>query len=255
MLTSRHGSHAGRGWQGPRPAHQRGLSLVEVLVGVAVGLFVVAAAAMLTSTQLSGNRRLMTETQVQQDMRATADIITRELRRSGGWNLSERQVWVPDPALPFSAKPPTLTTFTPAAGSATVVNYAYDRLAGGIGGAYPQTAFDLSGTTIRTLMASPNVWQTLTDQNTLKVTASTGFTVAARHVSEPTPAAGPQRMPCPKLCPDGTTNCWPSVQVRELTVTIAGEATNDAAVKRTVRSIVRPRNDELIINVAGICPA
>ena len=51
------------------------------MVGVAVGLFVVAAASMLVATQLSDNRRLTLETQVQQDLRAAADIITRELRR------------------------------------------------------------------------------------------------------------------------------------------------------------------------------
>jgi type IV pilus assembly protein PilW len=38
---------------------QRGLSIVELMVGVAIGLFVVAGAAMLLSTQLSDNRQLL----------------------------------------------------------------------------------------------------------------------------------------------------------------------------------------------------
>lgn len=58
-------------------ARQRGLSLVELMVGITVGLFVVAAAATLVANQLSDNRRLLLETQVQQDLRATMDIITR----------------------------------------------------------------------------------------------------------------------------------------------------------------------------------
>ena len=63
------------------------------MVGVAIGLFVVAAATMLVATQLSDNRRLMLETQVQQDLRATADIIARELRRAGHWAKARDGVW------------------------------------------------------------------------------------------------------------------------------------------------------------------
>ncbi len=43
---------------------QRGLSLVELMVGITDGLFVVAAAATLVANQLSDNRRLLLETQV-----------------------------------------------------------------------------------------------------------------------------------------------------------------------------------------------
>ena len=71
----------------------RGLSLVELLVCIAVGMFVVASAAMLVSTQLNDNRKLLLETQVQQDLRAAADIITRELRRAGHWNNAASFVW------------------------------------------------------------------------------------------------------------------------------------------------------------------
>ena len=63
------------------------------MVGVAIGLFVVAAASMLVVTQLSDNRRLTLETQVQQDLRASADIITRELRRAGHWGKARDGVW------------------------------------------------------------------------------------------------------------------------------------------------------------------
>ena len=63
---------------------QRGLSLVELMVGIAVGLFVVAGAVMVVTTQLGDNRRLLLDAQLQQDLRATLDIVTREVRRAGG---------------------------------------------------------------------------------------------------------------------------------------------------------------------------
>ena len=59
----------------------RGLSIVELLVGIAVGLFVLAGATLLVSSQLSDNRQLMLETQVQQDLRASADLIARPTPR------------------------------------------------------------------------------------------------------------------------------------------------------------------------------
>jgi type IV pilus assembly protein PilW len=68
----------------PRPA--RGLSIIELLIGIAIGLFVLAGATMVASNQLTDNRRLLLETQIQQDLRAAMDIIARDLRRGGFWD-------------------------------------------------------------------------------------------------------------------------------------------------------------------------
>ena len=92
-VRSRGYRHAETRAPGAWQRRQRGLSIVELMVGVAIGLFVVAAASMLVVTQLSDNRRLTLETQVQQDLRATADIITRELRRAGHWGKARDGVW------------------------------------------------------------------------------------------------------------------------------------------------------------------
>jgi len=73
--------------------HSIGLSIVELLVGIAIGLFILAGATLVTSTQLSNNRLLLLETQIQQDLRSTADLITRELRRSGYWGGAPTTAW------------------------------------------------------------------------------------------------------------------------------------------------------------------
>ena len=84
-----------RSFRGPASVvrRQRGLSLVELMVGIAIGLLVVAAAATLMSTQLNDNRRLLLETQVNQDLRAAMDIVTRDLRRAGHWSSAELAIW------------------------------------------------------------------------------------------------------------------------------------------------------------------
>lgn len=216
-----------------RPARRpRGLSLVELLVGIAVGMFVVASAAMLVSSQLNDNRRLLLETQVQQDLRATADIVTRELRRIGHWPDAAGFVWI-DGAAPVINPYATVQTD---AGPPAEVDFSYWRR-NAEDGPY---GFKQDGHVLRTLLGAGG-WQELTDGNTLRITA---FRV--------TPRDGPQtRLPCPKMCPDGTENCWPTLTVRELDVEIEGQAVSDPSVRRSLRSVVRLRNDLVQFNVPG----
>jgi len=220
--------------------HQTGLSLVELLVGVAVGLFVVAGAAMLVGSQLSENRRLLLETQLQQDLRSSADIITRELRRAGFWSQAEYGVWTPTSA-PLPNFFATLTT--PAA---TEVNYTYRRGPGQEG----PYGFRLSADAIQTLLAAGG-WQDLTDPRTVRITA---LNIAPTNSDEIV-------LPCPKDCPGpgGPQDCWPRLVVRSFTVTITGQAVHDAAIQRTLQTTVRLRNDHVRfndpLNPSQYCPA
>ena len=217
MLTLR-SLHGGR-----LAAGQRGLSLVELLVGIAVGMFVVAAAAMLVATQLNDNRRLLLETQVQQDLRAAADIVTRELRRAGHW---QGAVSFATAAAAVPVNP--LSSVDLDAGPPPEVRFSYWRRDGEEG----PYGFKREGNVLKTLLSAGG-WQELTDANTLRITA---FNV--------TPRDGPvTRLPCPKPCADGTDACWPTLTVRELAVDIAGEAASDPSVKRSLRTVVRLRND------------
>jgi type IV pilus assembly protein PilW len=222
---------------------QRGLSLVEMMVGLAVGLIVVAAAVLLVSTQLGDNRRLLLETQIQQDLRATADIIARELRRAGAWSRAETGVWTPTTAPPGPARNPFAST-TPSSGSADAVTFDYSR-PGDAGGPY---GFKLEGGSIKTLLSGAG-WQELTDKNVLTVVT---FNIEADN----SPLV---RLPCPKACPappppgQPADYCWPTIGVRSFIVTITGRAVSDASVQRTIVSRVRMHNDVVNFN-AGVSP-
>jgi len=211
------------------------LSLVELMVGIAVGLFVVAAAAMLVSSHLNDNRRLLLESQVQQDLRAAADIIARELRRAGHWQTAEKSVWTPDAALELSP----YGNLAPSAAAATQVDFSYRRTNGDTG----PFGFKREGSALKTLLGEGG-WQELTDSKTLLIT---GFTV--------TPENEVLQLSCPKLCapPDDPKECWPTLTVRKLVVDITGQAVSDPAVKRSLRSVVRLRNDW--VDPAKACPA
>jgi type IV pilus assembly protein PilW len=217
---------------------QRGLSLVEMMVGITVGLFIVAAATMLVTTQLGDNRRLLLETQVQQDLRATADIITRELRRAGYWAGAQQSYWYPASSTGIPKNPRAGVSLT----GIDEVTYAYDR---DINNSGPY-GFKLESGRVKTFLGGS--WQELTDWNVLRVTA---LTIAEQD-------GPPTLLPCPRECVGGGTACWPTLTVREIVVTITGQAANDAAVQRTVSSRVRLRNDLVAFNDAAnpndICP-
>lgn len=207
---------------------QRGVSLVELMVGITVGLFVVAAAAMLVGSQLTENRRLLLETQLQQDLRSSADIVARELRRAGYWNQSQQGIWTPTGA---PVPNPRAAVDMPAANE---VRYTYNRGPGQTG----PYGFKLNTSTgsIQTLLAAAG-WQDLTDRNTLRIT---GLTINPVNSTVP--------LPCPKACPApaGAQDCWPQMVIRSFDVTIAGQAVHDAAVRRTLTTNVRLRNDLVV---------
>jgi type IV pilus assembly protein PilW len=222
------------------PASSRGLSLVELMVGIAVGLFIVSAATVLISSQLGENRRLMLDTQLQQDLRATGDIVTRELRRAGAWR--EAHSGIAHPSL--AAQENNFTLMAPsAAGTVSDVTFLYDRSPTEQG----PWGFRLNGATgvIQTRLGPSVAWQDLTDRNVMEVTA---FSITIEN--EPG-----QVIPCAQLCPPlSDTSCWPMLHVRNFVVNIAARSRTDASITRSIRSVARARNDWVEFRTAASAP-
>lgn len=218
---------------------QRGASLVEMMVGIAVGLFIVAGASLTVSTQLSENKRLLAETQLQQDLRAAADIMTRDMRRAGYWADAYRAVGRPD----VTATRNPFTTVSVAPGVAAQATYQYRRAVNQEG----PYGFRLNNGVIQSRVDG-GAWNDLTDVRALEVTA---FDVAS--FAEPSVV-----LPCPKACADGSTDCWPRNQVRGFVLTIDARARIDATVTRSLVTTVRLRNDLIEFRDAAapaqVCP-
>lgn len=208
------------------PHAQRGLSLVELMVGITVGLFVVAAATTLMSAQLVDNRRLLLETQLQQDLRASLDIISRQIRRAGAITAAGAEGTVAAGAgvggTSNSDGPIALN-----ANPGSDVQFSFYRN----GSDFGPYGFRRQGSVLQTLVVG--VPQDLTDSSTVKVT---DFKITPTIVSSTV-------LPCPKLCPGNTTACWPTLVVRDYKVLISAEAASDRTVQRTLQSTVRVRND------------
>lgn len=219
---------------------QRGLSLVEMMVGIAVGLIVVAGASVLVSTQLGENRRLLIETQLQQDMRAAMDIISREVRRMGAQREAVALLGLASAAgseeNPMARQSPTVPGAT-----VNTLEFHYQPTQGN-----DDFGFRLTGGVVQSKLSTSG-WQDLTDRNVLNVTA---LNITPLH-------SALLPLPCPRLCPNGTNDCWPNVTVRSLEVEMVAEARNDPNVVRKLTSVVRVRNDvvDFIVSTTQICPA
>ena len=213
------------------------MSLVELMVGITIGLFIVAAASLLVSNQLVDNRRLLLETQLQQDMRATMDIMSRQLRRAGARRENDSVgLLVGGPGLPGRFDPEYTGVVISAAGSEISFDYHLNASSDEYlttGRIERNWGFKLTDGRVRTSLARDGGWQDLTDRSTVNVT-NLRFTEVTR---------ASQVVPCPKLCPGGGTACWPRADVRTYRIVLQAQAASDAQVVRRLESTVRLRND------------
>ena len=240
---------------------QRGISLVELLVGIAVGLFIVAAGTLVTSSQLTDNRALLLETQLQQDLRATADLMTRDLRRAGYWNEARRGVPRKSGApADYEVQPnPFDVLLMPTENNSTMVRYSYRKGPGAESFGFQLTAsediraclsdFQLSG-------CDGSGWSALTDENTVKIKR---FLVSK---DRPDDRDRPDNkvamvLPCANFCPAdptgataASTDCWPRVTLRELNLQLKGQSVSDSRVTRTLNTSMRMRGLGITIDGA-----
>ncbi len=216
----------------------RGLSMVELLVGTAVGLLVVAAGSMLVSNHAHESRALMIETRLMQDLRTAADIVSRDLRRAGYWGNAASGV-AGDGAAAGVANPYAAVTPEAAASDTARFRYSRDTVENDAVDGNEQFGFRLRNGAIELQLGDTN-WQALTDATTLTVTA---FSVDPR-IEEASLASF-----CADACLAGSTTCPPRQQVKSFAISIAGRSVADATVTRNVQGQARLRN----VAVVGSC--
>jgi type II secretory pathway component PulJ len=227
---------------------RRGISLVELMVGIAVGLLVVAAATTVVTAQLGSTRQLLLETQLDQDLRAAAEVVTRELRRSGASVNAQHEQW-------FSAGQPQVDTsveflpeLTKGDASSIILNYRRGPGEDFIG-------LKLENNAIKTMISDGQVgiWHEMSDPLTVKVTR---FSIATGRSGdrERKKNSEPRILPCPYACDAaGSTDCWPRIHSQEFILEIEGESARDPSIKRTLRTSAAGRTAHLnFVSDAGM---
>lgn len=231
---------------GPRsyhPAHPQcgrrrgadGLTLIEMLIGIAIGLLIAAAAGSFLAGNLRHSRSLLLESRLMQDLRTAADIVTRDLRRAGYWAAAFEGVSAGGIAA-VAANPYAAIAPSAAASDSVSFSYSRDAIENDHIDSQEQFGFRLKNGAVEMQLGATN-WQALTDAGTLVVTT---FSVT------PTVQQIDLGAACPGPCPAGSTTCPPRMSVRSYAVEISGRSVWDAAVVRTVRSSVRLRSDPVV---------
>jgi len=241
---------------------QRGLSIVELLIGLAIGLFIVGGAIKLFVDNLTNNRRLLLETRVNQDLRAAADLIARDLRRAGYWRNAHlgvsSDVTVPPLANPYVAV---------SNASATEAGYSYAKDADNVldsdEGFGVQRATETVGGVTRGVvqLRLGDAWRTITDPATVDIPAN-GLTItsttrtadlwdACPCLGELTCTSGQFQNPNPATGATGIHYAGrPRLQIRQFTIVIRGDSVSTPQFSRQISETVRVRNDA----VQGTCP-
>jgi type IV pilus assembly protein PilW len=224
-------------------SRQRGLSLIELLIGSALGVLLVGAGISVLLAQLKESRALAEHNRLIQDLRSTTSLIARDLHRAGHWADSGAGVWLrdaPPPDRTVAANPYAAIDITPAPAGALTLRYSRDSVENHSVDSNEQFGFRLRNQVIEMRIGGAS-WQAMTDANLMKVTALE-FTP-----SETTIDLGAL---CSADCAAGDTACPPRQKLRSVMVTITARSATDASAVRTSRAEVRLRNDE----ITGRCP-
>ncbi|MFT7773232.1 PilW family protein [Roseateles sp.] len=233
-------------------ASQRGIGLVELMVGITVGLIVAAGASMVAVRQITEHRRLMLEIQIQQDLRVAADLLQQDLRRAGFRGLPANGVWQPARGTGTSSataaqsaltSPYTPITQTETGGSDIFYQYArapagaMDPNGTNILEDYEQFGFRLSSNKSLEIQLGLDNWQPITDPESVLIEDFK----AEIHT---------QQIPLDDLCDCAPGTC-PTQTVRLVQFTLTGVAKSDSNVRRTVSVSEKIRADD----VSGACPS
>ena len=203
-----------------RPARScRGLTIVEPMVALAVGLLVVAAAIGLLAAATAEARRTTIEARLMQDLRASTETIVRVLRRAGHFGAAGAAV---------AAGGVTANPYAPLTSDAgvTLLRFSRDTTENGVVDGNEQFGLRLRNGVVELQLGAAG-WQALTDATTMTVT-----TLRVTPLATETPIApGP---------------CGARHRARQADLLIEGRATVSAAVVRRLATRISLRNDLVV---------
>lgn len=191
-------------------ASQRGVSLVELLVTLVIGLIVIGASTTVFIGTLGANSSQMRISRLNNELRTAMTYVSRDLRRAGYNNWTVAQLEARDFTNSGQAVPVM-------GAAAAAVSYDINN-----NGGTQRYGFQLSNDGVIQARIDAGGWNNLTDPSVVQITA---FTITNR-----SPAA---------INPVGAVA---SVTVPVFTIEITGRLTSDNTITRTIRETIRPRN-------------
>lgn len=253
-------------------SRQTGLSLVELMVGLVVGLIVVAGAGAMYVTTVRGQSYGLRAAKLNQDLRATMSVIASDIRRAGYWAGSVAVNAGSPITYTFPTNPYTgATTDLAILEGGTCVMYGYD--ADGDGAAVEGgevfgfklddddviRMLDPGNTLTQTSNCTIGTWGAMTSNDTVVIdslifsttgsqcmNATTGLTWRITESSTNRPCAAPES----EITMNGGGYVEPvagdlMTEVRQVTITLTGYHASDPAMASTVTETVHLANNRI----------
>ncbi|HEX7060836.1 MAG TPA: prepilin-type N-terminal cleavage/methylation domain-containing protein [Woeseiaceae bacterium] len=267
----------------PSRVRQQGVTLVELLIGMAVGLIVIGGAIAMYVSSVHSSSETLKSSKLNQEISTLLHVIVDDVRRAGYWGTPDMDELSKNP---FSQQGATALLVRddmvndaaqPATGQGSCLVYAYDAtyLAGNVPGVIESTdlfGFRLNGSVVQmrrtgvvdgvdciggTCTSCTNgVWENVTDPDLIEITQLTFDLGNSKCLS----GAEPNTLDDDG---DGTVDdsdeydCYLTVpangsgvatkETRELLVTVSGRLATDPSTQATVSQSVTVRNDLLRI--------
>lgn len=216
---------------------QDGLSLIELMVGMAIGAFIIVGVMYLFTADIQGNRKLIATTRVEQDLRNITDLITRDVRRAGYWGNSVLGTVAIGATAATTSNPYAAMTAASSATSGSVsYSFSRDAVENNTLDANEQFGYQLNTTTgVLQMQTASGTVQSLNDPNFVKITAFS--------VTDSSPPVLSLGYRCPTVCLAGTPNC-PQMFIRRYDLVLTATSALDSTVVRTMNTTIRARNDQ-----------
>jgi prepilin peptidase dependent protein B len=262
---------------------QAGLTFVEVLVGLAVGVIVIGGGLSIYASSVRSGSETLLASKLNQELGALMLVMTNDIRRAGYWataiaNRADQNPFnlpgstalaVVDNMVADAIQPPT--------GQGSCITYAYDAtyIPGNIGGTLESNdlfGFRLNGTTVQMRQSgmvdgtdcvggscntcTNGVWMDVTDPNVIEITQLTFDLSNSQCLNSSEPNEVDDNG-------DGTIDdraeqdCYVTVppigsnevtmETREVTISLTGRLAADSEVQASATHSVRVRNDVLRI--------
>ncbi|NEX64583.1 prepilin-type N-terminal cleavage/methylation domain-containing protein [Noviherbaspirillum galbum] len=214
-------------------ARQSGMTLIEVLVASAIGLFLLLGLTTFMTNNLTSNANLQKAAALNQELRAIMSLVSRDVRRAGYWaspSYASGALSGIGAGNTYSNPFSTINTAT-----AGCILYSYDRNGNGVLDSTEKFGFlldsgvvqmrtNVGATAFDCTTDSGNAWGELSDSKNTRITALS-FTETD---SSPIYLSG---------------TAGPNIKVRRITITLTGQLKNDATVSQTLTETVRVEND------------
>lgn len=230
---------------------QKGVSLVELMVGLAIGLIIVGAASTVYVNAVRSGSDTLRSAKLNIELRGAMDMMVAEIRRAGYFNM----------ATP-STNPFTQATTNLSSPSTDCILFSYDANGNGttdssdfFGFRRVDSAISMrfggnpTPTTSAGCAVSTDSWEGITDPNSVIVDTLT-FAIAYQCINAQTGLSSAIQ-PCSAgnsvytAATTGVTSKSDLVEVRDVTISLVGHHKNDTLTTMSLSQSVRVRNDRI----------